>query len=286
VTDAGAAAARDHAARERLARWGVMALLVLGAVLAMLPMSWMLSASLMATGEATQYPPRLLPRDPTLQHYRDVFTRLHMGRYLLNSAIIAATVTVLSLFVNSMAGYAFAKLRFRGRDRLFRLLSAGLVVPVQVAMLPLFLLMKELGLINTYWGVIIPTLASIFGIFLVRQYALGIPDDLLDAARIDGASELRIYRSIVLPVTAPILATLAIWTFLTTWNDFMWPLIVLSDESRHTLPVALASLVGEHVQDTELMMAGSVLTLLPVLVVFVVLQRYYIAGIMLGGVKG
>jgi multiple sugar transport system permease protein len=286
VTAGDAPTTRDHAARARLGRWGVMTLLVLGAVLAMLPMLWMLSASLMATGEATEYPPRLLPRDPTLQHYRDVFTRLHMGRYLLNSAIIAATVTVLSLFVNSMAGYAFAKLRFRGRDRLFRLLSAGLVVPVQVAMLPLFLLMKELGLINTYWGVIIPTLASIFGIFLVRQYALGIPDDLLDAARIDGASELRIYRSIVLPVTAPILATLAIWTFLTTWNDFMWPLIVLSDESRHTLPVALASLVGEHVQDTELMMAGSVLTLLPVLVVFVVLQRYYIAGIMLGGVKG
>ncbi len=272
--------------RERIGRWAVTALLLVGAFLAMLPMLWMLSASLMATGEATQYPPRLLPSDPTLEHYRDVFTRLNMGRYLLNSAIIAGTVTAISIFINSMAGYAFAKLRFRGRDRLFRLLAAGLVVPVQVAMLPLFLLMKELGLINTYWGVIIPTLASIFGIFLVRQYALAIPDDLLDAARIDGASELRIYRSIVLPVIAPILATLAIWTFLTTWNDFMWPLIVLSDESRYTLPVALASLVGEHAQDTELMMAGSVLTVLPVLVVFVVLQRYYIAGIMLGGVKG
>ena len=270
----------------RLARWAVMALLLLGAFLSLAPMLWMISASLMQTGEATQYPPRLLPRDPTLEHYRDVFTRLNMGRYLLNSAIIAGTVTAISLFVNSMAGYAFAKLRFRGRDRLFRVLSAGLVVPVQVAMLPLFLLMRELGLINSYWGVIIPTLASIFGIFLVRQYALAIPDDLLDAARIDGASELRIYRSIVLPVIAPILATLAIWTFLTTWNDFMWPLIVLSDESRYTLPVALAGLVGEHAQDTELMMAGSVLTVLPVLVVFVVLQRYYIAGIMLGGVKG
>jgi multiple sugar transport system permease protein len=262
------------------------ALLLGGAFLALLPMIWMISASLMPAGEATTFPPRLFPSSVTFEHYRAVFTGLNMRRYLLNSTIIALTVTAVSLFVNSMAGYAFAKLRFRGRDRLFRLLSAGLVVPVQVAMLPLFLLMKELGLINSYWGVIIPTLASIFGIFLVRQYALGIPDDLLDAARIDGASELRIYRSIVLPVTAPILATLAIWTFLTTWNDFMWPLIVLSDESRYTLPVALASLVGEHVQDTELMMAGSVLTVLPVLVVFVVLQRYYIAGIMLGGVKG
>jgi multiple sugar transport system permease protein len=152
-------------------------------------------------------------------------------------------------------------------------------------MLPLFLLMKSFGLVNTYWGVIIPGMASIFGIFLIRQYALGIPEDLLDAARVDGASELRIYRSIVLPVIAPILATLAIWTFLATWNDFMWPLIVLSDERRFTLPVALASLSGEHVQDTELMMAGSVVTVLPVLLAFLVLQRYYVAGIMVGSVK-
>jgi multiple sugar transport system permease protein len=185
-----------------------------------------------------------------------------------------------------MAGYAFAKLRFKGRDRLFRLLGTGLVIPVQVAMLPLFLLMKQLGLINTYWGVIIPTLASIFGIFLIRQYALAIPDDLLDAARVDGANEFRIYRSVVLPVITPILATLAIWTFLTTWNDFMWPLIVLSDDAKYTLPVALANLSGEHVQDTELMMAGSVMTVVPVLLVFLALQRYYIAGITGGAVKG
>ena len=153
-------------------------------------------------------------------------------------------------------------------------------------MLPLFLLMKQLGLINTYWGVIIPGAASIFSIFLVRQYALSIPDALLDAARVDGASEFRIYRSVVVPVIRPILATVAIWTFLATWNDFMWPLIVLSDESRYTLPVALAGLVGEHVQDTELMMAGSVLTVLPVMLVFVALQRYYIQGVMMGSVKG
>jgi multiple sugar transport system permease protein len=146
--------------------------------------------------------------------------------------------------------------------------------------------MREMGLINTYWGVIIPSMASIFGIFLVRQYAFSIPDDLLDAARVDGAGELRIYLAIVLPVIRPILATLAIWTFLSTWNDFMWPLIVLSDERRYTLPVALASLVGEHVQDTELMMAGSVLTVLPVLLTFLVLQRYYVAGVMSGSVKG
>jgi multiple sugar transport system permease protein len=260
--------------------------LIFGAFAAILPMLWMVSASLMPAGDATTYPPRLFPRVVTFEHYRAVFTSLNMGRYLVNSTIVALTVTVISLFINSAAGYAFAKLRFRGRDRIFRLLGMGLVIPTQVAMLPLFLLMKELGLINSYGGVIIPTLASIFGIFLIRQYTLSIPDDLLDAARVDGAGEFRIYWSIVLPVITPIVATLAIWTFLTTWNDFMWPLIVLSDESKYTLPVALANLSGEHVQDTELMMAGSVITVVPVLMVFLALQRYYMAGITAGSVKG
>lgn len=274
------------ARRERVQRIVLYALLVVGALLALTPMLWMLSASMMPAGEASTFPPHFLPSRPTLEHYRDLFTRLSLGRYLLNSALIAVVVTGASLAVNSLAGYAFAKLRFRGRDRLFRALSAGLVLPVQVSMLPLFLLLKNLGLINTYWGVIIPGLASIFGIFLVRQYALSIPDEMLDAARVDGASELRIFWSIVVPGILPILATLAIWTFLATWNDFMWPLIVLSDESHYTLPVALANLSGEHVQDTELMMAGSMITVVPVLLVFLFLQRYYIQGVMAGSVKG
>src|SRR5690606_21061746 len=159
------------------------------------------------------------------------------------------------------------------------------VVPVQVSMLPLFLLLKQLGLINTYWGVIIPGMASIFGIFLIRQYAVSIPDELLDAARIDGAGELRLFVSIVLPTIVPILATLATWTFLWTWNESMWQLIVLSDEARWPLPVELANLSGEHAQDIGLMMAGSVLTVLPVMLVFLFFQRYYIQGIMLGSMK-
>lgn len=282
----GRGAASLEKARAPAASVLVYLLLVLGAVMALLPMIWMLSASLMPSGEASSYPPRFFPSRVTFDHYLDLFTRLDLGRYLLNSAFVAFVVTLTSLAINSMAGYAFAKLRFRGRDRLFRALSAGLVLPVQVAMLPLFLLLKNMGMINTYWGVIIPGLASIFGIFLVRQYALAIPDEMLDAARVDGASELRIFWSIVVPGIVPILATLAIWTFLATWNDFMWPLIVLSDESRYTLPVALANLAGEHVQDTELMMAGSVITVLPVMLVFLFLQRYYIQGVMAGSVKG
>lgn len=272
--------------RQQTARIGLYFLLILGAVLAMLPMVWMVSASLMPTGEASTYPPRFFPSSITFDHYRDLFTRLNLGRNLLNSAFVSFVVTFASLFINSLAGYAFAKMRFRGRERMFRLLSTGLVLPTQVAMLPLFLLLKNMGLINTYWGVIIPGLSSIFGIFLVRQYALAIPDEMLDAARVDGAGEFRIFWTIVVPGIMPILATLAIWTFLATWNDFMWPLIVLSDASHYTLPVALANLSGEHVQDTELMMAGSVLTVIPVMMVFLFLQRYYIQGVMAGSVKG
>jgi len=264
----------------------VNAALVLGAAITLYPLLWMLSASFMSNGEATTYPPHLVPHAATLDQYRQLFIRLNLGRAFLSSTIIAVVTTLVSLLFNSMAGYAFARLRFGGRERLFRLLLAALVIPGQVAMLPLFLLMKNLHLVNTYWGAILPALASVFGIFLIRQFMLSIPQDLLEAARIDGASELKIYWSVVMPLARPILATLAIYTFMTTWNDFMWPLIVLNDQRRYTLPVALANLVGEHALDIELMMAGSVVTVLPVLLLFLALQRHYIAGLTAGGIKG
>lgn len=269
----------------RLQKWLVHALLAFAAALTLYPLVWMVAASLMPAGEAQSLPPPLFPSRVTFVHYAELFERLNLARYFANSLLIAVAVTLFSLVINSMAGYALAKLRFAGRDRLFRLLIAGLVIPAQVAMIPLFLLMKNLGLINTYWAVILPASASIFGIFLIRQYALSIPDALLDAARVDGAGEWRIYRTIVLPLLRPILVTLGVFTFMTTWNDFMWPLVALIDGDLRTLPVALANLSGEHVQDTELMMAGSVVTLLPVLLLFVLVQRYYVTGIVAGSLK-
>ena len=262
------------------------AALVLGALVTLTPLLWMVSASFMSPGESNSFPPRLLPLDPTLQNYVELFTRLNLARYLLNSTLVAVSATLISLIINSMAGYAFAKLRFAGRERVFHVLLAALVIPGQVGMLPLFLLLRAMGLVNTMAGVVVPFMAGIFGIFMIRQYALSIPDDLLDAARVDGAGEYRIFWNIVIPVIQPILVTLAVFTFLSAWNDFMWPLIVLSDDAKYTLPVALASLSGEHVQDTGLMMAGSVLTVLPVVVLFLVLQRAYIRGVMMGSVKG
>jgi len=260
--------------------------LIAGGVVTLFPLFWMLSASFMSTGEAATFPPHLVPHAATLDQYRQLFLRLNLGRAFFSSAFIATIVTISSVLFGSMAGYAFAKLRFGGRDRLFGLLLTAVVIPPQVAMLPLFLLMKKLHLVNSYWGAIVPSMATMFGIFLIRQFMLSVPQDLLEAARLDGAGELRIYWSVVMPLARPILATLATFMFMSTWNDFMWPLIILSDQAHYTLPVALANLSGEHVQDTELMMAGAVVTVLPVLAVFIALQRYYIAGLMAGSVKG
>lgn len=273
-------------ARSRAASIAVHAALVVGAIVTLTPLLSMVSASFMPTGQATSTPPPLLPRGATLLHYRELVTHLRLGHAFLNSVFVASAITVCSVLTNSLAGYAFAKFRFPGRSALFRFLLLGLVIPTQAGMLPLFVLMKRLHLVNSYWGVIVPSMATLFGIFLIRQYVLSIPNAILDAARIDGASEFRIYRSIVLPLAAPMLVTLALFVFMGAWNDFLWPLIILSDGAKYTLPVALANLSGEHVQDTELMMAGAVVTVIPVLIVFIALQRYYIRGITVGAVTG
>ena len=266
--------------------WLVNGALLGASAVALFPLLWMVSVSLMAPGEASTSPPPLVPANPSLASYRELFERADMGRSLANSLGLALAATLLSLAFNVAAGYAFAKLRFAGRELLWRLLLGLMLIPTQVAMIPLFLMLKQVGLVNSYLGVLIPSAANVFGIFLVRQYARGIPDELLEAARIDGAGELRIFRSIVLPALRPILVTLAIFAFLGSWNDFLWPLIVLTDDARQTLPVALASLGREHVGDSELMMAGAVVTIVPVLIVFLALQRHYISGLLAGSVKG
>ena len=256
------------------------------ALIVLMPLIWMVSVSFMAPGEAAAFPPPLFPKVPTLENYRILFGTYGIGRYLANSVLVSTLATILALLFVVPAGYAFAKLRFTGREAVFQALVAAMVVPGQIGMLPLFLELKAMGLVNSYAGALVPWLAGIFGIFLVRQFCLSIPTELLEAARIDGASEGLILRKIVLPALKPVLITLALFIFLGSWNDFMWPLIILADQNLYTLPVALAALSREHVQDNELMMAGSVVTVVPVLILFLVLQRHYLSGLLAGSVKG
>lgn len=260
-----------------------------------LPLVWMVTVSFMPRGASSAFPPPFWPVRWTWENYHELLARrLIDGAWfdyrvvpaIGNSLFVASVSTALGLLLTVPAGYAFAKLRFRGRDRLLKLLVAALIVPGQVAMLPLFLILRELGLVDTYAGVILPSLAGIFAVLFVRQATLAIPDEMIDAARVDGASEARIFVSIVLPLLAPITVTLALFLFLGSWNDFLWPLIVLADQHKYTLPVAIAGIAREHAADGELMMAGAVVTTLPVLALFLALQRYYIRGLFGGSIKG
>ncbi|MBI0475146.1 carbohydrate ABC transporter permease [Sphingomonas sp. MA1305] len=255
----------------------------------------MVLVSFMPRGASSAYPPPLWPSRWTWDNYYELLARrLIDGAWfdyrvlpaLGNSVLVAVISTVLGLLLTVPAGYAFAKLRFRGRERLLQLLIGALVVPGQVAMLPLFLIFKQIGLVNSYAGVILPGLAGVFAVLFVRQATLSIPDEMLDAARLDGASETRIFVSIVLPLLAPVTVTLAVFLFLGSWNDFLWPLIVLADQHLYTLPVAVAAIGREHAADGELMMAAAVVTTLPVLAIFLALQRYYITGLLGGSIKG
>jgi len=264
-------------------------------LLTIAPLGYMVVVSFMPRGESGMLPTPLWPSRWSLENYHELLVRrLIDGAWfdyrivpaLWNSLGIAALSTGLGLLLTVPAGYAFAKLRFRGRERLLKLLIASLVVPGQVAMLPLFLIFKELGLVNSYAGVILPSLAGIFAILFVRQATLAIPDEMIDAARLDGAGEMRIFARIVLPLLAPITVTLALFMFLGSWNDFLWPLIILADQQRYTLPVAVAAIAREHAADAELMMAAAVVTTLPVLLLFLSLQRYYMRGLLGGSVKG
>lgn len=259
------------------------------------PLVYMVLVSFMPRGESTTLPTPLWPSRWSGENYYELLVRRQVdgGWFdyrivpaLINSLAIAAISTLLGLLLTVPAGYAFAKLRFRGRERLLQLLIGALVVPGQVAMLPLFLIFKELGLVNSYAGVILPSLAGIFAILFVRQATLAIPDEMLDAARIDGASEWRIFVSIVLPLLTPIVVTLALFLFLGSWNDFLWPLIMLADQHLYTLPVAVAAIAREHAADGELMMAAAVVTTTPVLLLFLALQRYYLTGLLGGSIKG
>jgi multiple sugar transport system permease protein len=271
---------------EATAQPWVYVVLTGGLVLLVGPFLWMLLGSFRPDRELKQVPPAWLPQDPTLDNYRNLFERLDFPTYFFNSAVVALVITLGNLVFCSMLGYALAKLEFPGKRLIFVLVLATLMVPGVVTFVPLFVLVSNLGMVNTFPGLIFPFLAGPFGVFLMRQFIQSLPDELIQAARVDGAGEFRIFRSIILPLTKPALATLGILTFLTSWNNFLWPLVVAQSEEKYTLPVALAIYaIGENRSDYGLLMAGSVVIIVPVLVVFLALQRHFVRGIAMTGIK-
>lgn len=273
-------------ARDRVATAALHTLLTAGLVVMVGPFLWMLVSSFKTEGEIRRLPPTWLPHEPTLAGYTELLGRLDFPVYFGNSVVVAVLTTAGNLLFCAAAGYALAKLRFAGRGVLFTVVLGTIMVPSIVTLVPLFVLASNLGLVNTYAGLVLPFLAQAFGVFLMRQFMLSIPEDLLEAARIDGAGELLIFWKIVLPLCRPALATLGILTFLASWNNFLWPLVAATTEDRYTLPVALALYsVGQNRARYDLLLAGSVLVVVPVLIVFVLLQRHFVRGIATTGLK-
>jgi len=259
--------------------------LFIGLVATMAPFVWMVSTSFNTDQAIFTKVPQWIPKHPTIEQYTKLFSSINFLQHFKNSVIIAVSITFVSLFFNSLAGYAFAKYRFPGKEKLFTLLLATMMIPGQVTMLPVFLILKNMGLLNTYLGLIIPAAGGVFGVFLMKQFMLSIPNELIESARMDGCSEFRIYWQIILPLSKPVLATLGIFTFMGTWNDFLWPLIVMIREEMYTLPVALANLNGQHSTEYALLMAGAVIVIAPIVLLFLLAQKYVIQGIATSGLK-
>jgi multiple sugar transport system permease protein len=260
-------------------------LLIVGAVIILLPFAWMLGTSFKPESDVFGYPLRIQPTHPTLSNYSAIWKQLPFARLVLNSVIFAGGVTVVSVFFDSLAAYALARLRFPGRNIAFYLVLATLMVPFQVTLVPLFQLVFDLHWLNTYQGLIVPRATSAFGIFLLRQFFMSIPRELDEAARVDGASEWRIYWRVMLPLAKPALATLSIFYFMNNWNDFLWPLVITTGTSHENLPAALTLFSGQYVIEHGVLMAGATISLLPLAVAFVLAQRYFVRGVATTGLR-
>lgn len=262
------------------------AVMGVGLFLVVIPFLWMVISSFKPEAEVRAVPPTWWPETVTTENYGQLFTQLDFPRYFVNSAIVAVAVAVGNMVFCSMLGYALAKLDFPGKKLVFAVVLGTLMVPGVVTFVPLFVLTTNIGLTNTLPGMILPFLAGPFGVFLMRQFVMSLPDELIQAARVDGAGELRIFFSIILPLCGPAVATLGVLTFLTSWNNFLWPLVVATSEDKYTLPVALALYaVGQNATKYGLLLAGSVVVVLPVLAVFLLLQRQIMQGIASTGIK-
>ena len=279
---------RARKARVRISPFMLAAYVVLTAwaLWALLPLLWMISTSFKEIRAALQIPPEWIPAHPTLVNYQVLFARAPAFRWMLNSGIVASAHTFSMLLFCSMAGYAFAKKDFPGRLAMFWALLSTMMIPGMVLLVPLFLLVSRMGLINNYGGLILPGLVGAFGVFLMKQSIQTLPTELLDAAKIDGASEIGVYSKVVLPLSKPALAVLGIFSFMGAWNDFLWPLLITQSKMMRTLAVGLATLQQESTTDYGLLMAGSVVAAVPMIIVFFACQKHFLKGLTIGGLKG
>lgn len=270
----------------RTGRLVTYASLTVMALAALLPLYWMFTTSLKGQASYLRQPPELFPADPTFANFEQLFANPNMGRWIFNSAFVAGSVTALNIVFASLAGYAFSKLQFPGRRWMFWLYMATMMVPFQVTMFPLFKLMVEWGWVNTYWALIVPAAAWPYNVFLMRQVIQSLPYEILDAGRIDGCSELALFWRIVFPMSTNGIAVMGIFTFITTWNDFLWPLIILNSEQMRTLPIALATFQSTYETNYGLLMAGGVIMAVPMFIVFFLFQRFFLQGVTFGAMKG
>lgn len=283
-------------------------ILTIWAVISLLPLYWIFTTSFQLAKEVFNVPPSFVPqalreifplvlsgqfgaagdllREATKESYSYLFMSTEMPRWLLNSAMVSAFATVSILFLDSMAAYSFAKKRYPGRDILFWIMISTMMIPGQVTLVPMFILAGNLGMVNSLWAVILPPLSMVFGVFLLRQFMLTIPSELLDAGRIDGAGEFALYWRVILPLAKPGLATLGILTFMAVWNSFLWPLIVLNSNSMYTLPVGLKTLQDKNLASYALLMSGAAIAAVPMIAVFLAFQRYFVKGLTMGSIKG
>jgi len=273
-----------HERRRGLSLLG-MAAVTLGALFVLFPFVWMLLTSFRTEQEIFSDPGNLIPASFNLDAYREIWTELDFARLFFNSVLFAGGATIISVVFDSLAAYALARLDFPGKTLAFYIVIASLMIPYQITLIPVFRTVFDLGWLNTYQGLIVPRAASAFGIFLLRQFFISIPRDLDAAARIDGASEFRIYRSIMMPLAKPALATLAIFHFTNHWNDFLWPLVITSSNEMRTLPAGLTLFAGQYVTEHAVLMAGATVSLLPLAIAFLFAQRYFVQGIATTGIK-
>ena len=272
--------------KHRLGTAGYYVVSIVLAVIALIPFLWMISTSLKSRGALMSIPIEWIPAEPTLDGYAKVFSRFPFLRTIGNSLLISVAYTLITLISASMAAFAFAKLRFRGSGAILSVYIATMMIPTQVTMIPLFVVMNRLGLIDSYASVILPSMFKPFAVFLLVQQMKTIPNDYIDAARIDGAGLFQTYRKVALPLCIPTLATLAVTTFMESWNDYLWPLLMLTDRNKMTLPIALSTLNGQYSTEYNVLMAGSLISMIPIIIIYIAAQKQFKAGLMAGGIKG